>query len=442
LFDTLNNVINAERVQLLSAPAERDFLRNCILFSLGVAILMSVVLAAMLSRMYTARITKPLECLSENAKKLSKNDPLSEVRSDYAEMNSLDGTLREVESLLAKARTNEQSLIQNAAQLICTIDKSLRVESANDACLNILGRQPETIKDQLITQYLKSEETEMLLQNLKAARNSSTGQEFELEMENNNKLDPVFTKWSVLWSELEQKYFCIIHDISGRKQWEQLRQSYLNMISDDIRKPLEEVQTTLDSVSSDILQRELSVDPVARRNSKWLLELVCDLLDYENLQAGKLNFQMQLCKMDEILSRALSIASPLAKPRNIDFIQTGSECMVYGDEKKLVQLFANVLVNAVKFSPECGKIQINRTQLDKYVMISIIDEGEGISADLQQRLFQPFEQDDKKQDRQKGIGLGLAICKLIADSHHAQIGIDSDENHGTTFWLKIPTTEL
>ncbi|HEY9715451.1 MAG TPA: sensor histidine kinase, partial [Chroococcales cyanobacterium] len=105
----------------------------------------------------------------------------------------------------------------------------------------------------------------------------------------------------------------------------------------------------------------------------------------------------------------------------------------------VLQVVVNYLGNAIKFAPPDSKIEVSAQQIDSQVRVSVQDEGPGMTKDDQKKLFQKFYQtEDGKAE--KGFGLGLAICKLIVESHGGKVGVESEPGKGACFWFKIDSS--
>jgi len=116
---------------------------------------------------------------------------------------------------------------------------------------------------------------------------------------------------------------------------------------------------------------------------------------------------------------------------------------VFGDIDKVRQIFTNLVSNALKFTPEGGKITINCQETDKhFVKCGVSDTGTGIPQDKLEKVFDRFYQVPESENKKpKGTGLGLAITKSIVDIHGGKIWVESEPGKGTTFWFTLPTKE-
>jgi signal transduction histidine kinase len=127
-------------------------------------------------------------------------------------------------------------------------------------------------------------------------------------------------------------------------------------------------------------------------------------------------------------------------------IYVDNDLQAYFDQEKLIQVLINLLSNAYKFSPQSTQVRVVAVPtegVDKgFVRLAIIDQGRGVPAANQAKIFERFRQSEAADGRnQKGSGLGLSICKAIIEQHRGQIGVKSQDGNGSTFWFTVPNNQ-
>jgi signal transduction histidine kinase len=219
---------------------------------------------------------------------------------------------------------------------------------------------------------------------------------------------------------------------------------------------------------------------IARKNSERLVLLINDILDIEKIESGQMRFEMAAVPVVEMLKTSLDAnrvyAQTLGVNLELDVLpNTSPHTKVWGDETRLLQVMANLISNAAKFSPAGASVRVTVQVINKAegagnarqnpglggnggapgesqgnaparvaprVRISVIDAGSGVPEDFLPRLFEKFAQADSSNTRSKGgTGLGLAIVKVITDKHGGTIKYRNDRNGGTggsTFELELP----
>ncbi len=244
-----------------------------------------------------------------------------------------------------------------------------------------------------------------------------------------------------------------------KRSQEELRQAnkakdqFLAILSHELRTPLTPVLAVVaDREADSDIPAELREDlAMIRRNIELEARLIDDLLDLTRIARGKLEIRCAVTDMRQIVEHALEICAP-APDASGPIIRSGFEatqCMVWGDSSRLSQVLWNLLRNAIKFTPESGKITVkafNEEAPDdfsqKYLVVEVTDTGVGIEAEMLSRIFNAFEQGGKQVTRQfGGLGLGLAISKAIAEMHHGTLTAHSaGKGKGATFRLSLPVT--
>jgi len=177
----------------------------------------------------------------------------------------------------------------------------------------------------------------------------------------------------------------------------------------------------------------------AERSVDHLIELVNDLLDFEKLEAGRMNFELVPLKISEVIDESVRLVDALAKERKVTIESPNRDLMVSGDQRKLIQVTVNLLSNALKHSPEGGVIKIQTREVGGMVECAIHDEGPGVPDEYAEKIFAPFEQINHRATAALGTGLGLAICKLVVEGHGGKIAVrHSDILQGSAFWYSLP----
>lgn len=220
------------------------------------------------------------------------------------------------------------------------------------------------------------------------------------------------------------------------------KDNFLATLSHELRTPLTPVLATLSSWEAHrSFPRELVEDlEVVRRNVDLEARLIDDLLDLTRIAKGKLALNLEVLNVQKVLDAviAMYLSEVRAKRINLSVLPEAGDCYVRGDPGRLQQAFWNVLKNAVKFTPEGGKIDIaTRNDQQGHVQISVADTGAGISENMLRRLFQPFEQETA--GRYGGLGLGLAITKTLLEAQQGAIEARSDGlGKGASFIITLP----
>jgi PAS domain S-box-containing protein len=237
----------------------------------------------------------------------------------------------------------------------------------------------------------------------------------------------------------------IIADISERKANEQLKRDFISTVSHELRTPLTSIKGSLkllkagtDKFSANKLNKLLEISD---RNAERLSVLIDDLLDFEELDSGKFEYDLTNVDVSKLIDEVVEELEPLALQNSVELIRNAhSDIWLLIDKLRLSQIIRNLLSNAIKFSFVGGSVEINCISSTSEVTITVKDYGRGISSDFAGKVFNKFEQAESADNKQiqRGTGLGLAISKRMTDDLGGTIGFDSLEGSGSTFYVIFP----
>jgi PAS domain S-box-containing protein len=234
-------------------------------------------------------------------------------------------------------------------------------------------------------------------------------------------------------------------DVTAQLEAERMKKEFTSTLSHELRTPLTSIIGSLQLINSGVMGTvekdvaELTV--VAERNGQRLLDLINDILDVEKIESGKLTLAPEVMPVDELVRESMLLNRAFAERFKVRFESHGDvpDRMVRADRKRLLQVMANLLSNAAKFSPEGGVIEISTEDAGPNVRVAVHDRGSGIPEAFRSRIFGRFTQADSTATRQKGgTGLGLAICKRLIELMQGRIGFDDRPGGGTSFWFELP----
>jgi two-component system, OmpR family, phosphate regulon sensor histidine kinase PhoR len=236
----------------------------------------------------------------------------------------------------------------------------------------------------------------------------------------------------------------LFHDITELKQLDQIRRDFVANVSHELRTPLSilrgyiEVLFDEPQTSREELTRILSI---MERHSKRLQRLVDDLLSLAQLESSHAELEINVVRMDELFNNLIRDWKEKLTGKNLKVIvDLPSETLVLrADGTRLEEALHNLLDNAVKFSPENGRILLRGARCGSNVVLSVADNGIGISREHLPRIFERFYRADKARSRELGgTGLGLAIVKHIAQLHGGRVEAESELGRGTTIRVVLP----
>jgi signal transduction histidine kinase len=226
------------------------------------------------------------------------------------------------------------------------------------------------------------------------------------------------------------------------RESDRLKDEFVALISHDLRTPLTSIMGYLELAMDD---DTLGADPrryleVVQRNSERLLRLVNDLLFVARLEAGELDLHPAELDLGPIVRQSVEEARPRAGAKGIELAcEAHSAPEIRGDRGRLFQLLDNLISNAIKFTPEGGRVAVRLFARGSRARIEVADTGIGIPRDEQARLFQRFFRARMATEQQiPGTGLGLYIASAIVTAHEGEIEVVSEPGEGTTFCIDLP----
>ncbi len=232
-------------------------------------------------------------------------------------------------------------------------------------------------------------------------------------------------------------------DISSRKEIERMKNEFISVVSHELRTPLSSIVGSLGLlVNMQGLREDVqTLVRVARDNSQRLVRLINDILDVEKLDTDKLQIQLEPVELGALLETAIQANQGYADQYGVSLVLTSRQgpAWVEANFDRLMQVMANLLSNAAKFSPREARVEVRLEQAHGAVRVSVTDPGPGIPDEFKPRVFDRFAQADSSTTRRRGgTGLGLAICKMIIDKLGGKIDFVSAPGQGTTFYFDLP----
>jgi Signal transduction histidine kinase len=224
----------------------------------------------------------------------------------------------------------------------------------------------------------------------------------------------------------------------------QLKSEFVSRMSHELRTPLNAVTGYLDLLAEEsageLNGKQKRYVGHVRTGAGHLLELVNEVLDLSKIEAGRIQLYLDWFNAADALLEVLASTQPLAATRNISVEYVVDQAMViYADRLRLKQILYNLISNALKFTPEQGKVRIEFTHRDDSVHISVWDNGIGIPPEEQQAIFDEFHQGITTKGVKEGTGLGLAITKRLIEQHQGKIWVKSEPGSGSQFTFTIPS---
>jgi signal transduction histidine kinase len=224
---------------------------------------------------------------------------------------------------------------------------------------------------------------------------------------------------------------------------EHLKTELVSNVSHELRTPLASVL----GFSDLMLKRDLEPDErrryleVIRSESGRLATLLNDLLDLQRQELGVLELRAEDFDLNELLQVQITLYSAQSEVHEVSLEPAPEPLFVHGDPDRLAQVVGNLLTNAIKYSPDGGRVEVTAALIRTDAWVWVRDSGLGIPRDQQRQLFTKFFRGDAARARGiGGTGLGLVLARQILQAHGGEVGFESEEGRGSTFWIRLPTT--
>ncbi len=233
----------------------------------------------------------------------------------------------------------------------------------------------------------------------------------------------------------------VFRDVTQETEVDRLKTELVSTVSHELRTPLTSIIGFTELLRYRSLQSE-RIDQylgMIHQETLRLEDLISNLLDVQRMESGQQAYDNQPERLHDILIETIALHQGASQHHALT-LECDTNLLVYGDRNRLSQLFTNLLHNAIKYSPDGGKVAVCVTHhTSDFIDISIQDAGIGIPTSAVPKLFDKFYRVDNSASRKiGGTGLGLAICKEIAEGHGGSIHVDSRVGHGSTFTITLP----
>lgn len=354
----------------------------------------------------------------------------SELKTDQSVSDSRD----KADQARAQRRTYADSLRDG-------IQKNVSDQSTHEKDIKNLQDERKSEDSAIKKERLKNDlaldiertEKEQLLSQLVSAERETTDKNLS---EERKKTDHEAKHSTALFDHERKAHLDTKSDLTTREE-------FVAIVSHDLRNPIGAIlsfsEILLDDPSvSDISPEAKHWIEIIKRNAESSLRLIGDILDMERIEGGKIQLQMNDCRLSDIIIECVDRFRHVANAKNITLNDEKINLMslVNCDKDRVTQIISNLLCNAIKFTPEFGSVSIKAEETDSEIKITVNDTGPGIPKEQESRIFDRFTQLGNKDRR--GLGLGLYISKTLVESHNGKIGVISKPGHGSTFYFTLP----
>lgn len=433
------------RVGTDASRANREQLRHWI----TAGIVFDIAMGLGVIYLFSKGITRRLAVLEENSRRLARDDELKPPLKGSDELSMLDATFHEMANSLTQAkRALEDSerrirtIIESMPIGVSVTDLEGRIEFVNTRMQSMVGVREEQVVGKHFNVVIQNLEKDFALV-AEAKEQIPEQKPSEVEIDGPSgalTVEVVFKQFAMAEAS---KVLVIANDITQRKELEKRKHEFIAMVTHDLKTPLTSIQMFLELLERNILgalpdkARKHLVK--VQRNVDRLVNLVADILDFERMEAGKQELNLEPTSVESIIERSIEAVEEFANQHRVLIQHDECDANINADGERLIRVLINLLSNAVKFSPEEAVVQVSVECTDRWVTIRVIDNGRGIPSTHLDTVFEKYKQVEAKDaTEKKGTGLGLPICKDIIERHGGTIGVNSQLGKGSTFWFRVP----
>lgn len=344
-----------------------------------------------------------------------------------------------------------RTILDTVVDGIITFNELGIIESFNPAGANLFGYSLDELQDMhfsvLLTEDAGSKYKYLLEQFISSGASTILGSTIESEgLHSDGSVIPIEFAVNEMWLGGKRHFTSVVRDISERKKVDRMKSEFISTVSHELRTPLTSIRGALSLVlgkaNVEFPAKVQHLLETASRNAEQLTYLINDILDLEKLKSGDLELALKAVDIVELSHRALEENESYAQSHNVHLKlnnELNDETMIYVDVHRILQVFANLISNAVKFSPKDDVVSINLKLNNGQLRVSIEDHGEGIPDEFRSKIFARFSQVDSSDSRKKGgTGLGLTITKAIIEQHKGKLDFESQVGQGSKFYFELP----
>lgn len=396
-------------------------------------------------------VSKPLIEMSKVAKAIAQGDfskkPLvyskDEIGSLSEVLSYMSEQIKQDIEKINQEKAKLDAVLSSMFEGIMVVDEKGKLLLINHSLRKQLLID-SSIENKMPIEVIRNQEIQNIVDRIISGRESLVTQEIMLEPE--EKIFKVNAVPIIRNNDLEGAVL-VFHDITELRKLEKIRQDFIANVSHELRTPISSIkgyaETLLEGAMEDKENLKEFIN-IIYKDANRLASLIDDLLDLSKIESGKMKMFFEALEIEPIVKSVLSILEKNIKNKNLLVSLDIPKDLpkVLADERRITQVFLNLLDNAVKYNVQNGKINIKAYSVNGWVQVEISDTGIGIPEKDLPRIFERFYRVDKARSRELGgTGLGLAIVKHIIQAHRGNIWVKSEIAKGSTFFFTLPKAE-
>jgi two-component system phosphate regulon sensor histidine kinase PhoR len=413
-----------------------------------IIVLVSSILVAFL---FSRKLTGPIRDMEQFTERLRKGElpgtllirSSDEIGMLAQNINFMVVELQKRIMALQEEKAKVEAAFSSAIDGVLILSRDGRIETVNQGMKTLLGDRYADMVGNTPLEAFRNLDLQKALDHFRTTGNS-VSREIELGEERPIVLDVSITPVKG-YAEGEEKAMLVFHDVTRLKQLERMRVDFVANVTHEIKTPLTAILGFVETLQEGAFEDRATAKKfllTIAKHAERLNRLVEDLLTISNIELGEMRLSFESVALSGIAENVLSIYQLKAREKRVDLVSDIPEDLplIRADRDRLSQILINILDNAVKFTPEGGKVIVSAApSSDREVVVRIADTGIGVPRDEVSRLGERFYRVDKGRSRELGgTGLGLSIVKHLVTAHKGRMEIESQLGRGTIVSLYIP----
>jgi len=428
----------------------------------------AVLLGAIVSFLLAKSICKPIIALTGASKIIADGDLEHRVTVETNdEVGELARTFNDMAVKLKKSYTNLEKNLEELAtekellsitlggmsEGLIAVDIDKRIILFNEVAENLCGWKFKEVEGKLVDEVFQiiNEQTEEPLENpiekALQSKEAECGTQYDVLVSRDGSRCPVYVSAAPI-RKTEGEVVGVVmvfRDVSYERELDRMKTDFVSSVSHELRTPLTSIKAYTETILNDKDMPEETrwnfMDVISEETNR-LANLIEDLLEVSRIEAGTAKIELDTVDVTAIIEKVLTALKPLANKKNIELETHISNELpqLPADESKIESVITNLINNAIKFTPENGRVSISVETANDQMSIRISDTGMGIPAEALPKIFNRFYRVYRPGKQIQGTGLGLSIVNKIVEMHNGRIEVESEVDRGTTFTVFIPLT--
>ena len=415
--------------------------------------LIAIVLVIIITFLISQGITKPIAEMKKQTEKIAEGNYTGEVKI-YSDdeigqlgqaINDLSFKIKEAQESTESERQRLDSVLRHMSDGVIATDRRGRIVIMNTAALDILNLKSEKVIGIPLLSILPLDEKVTFRELLE------TQQERLIHLEEDGEDSIVQCEFSVIQREsgFISGLVCVLTDVTEQQKIDRERRNFVSNVSHELRTPLTSIKSYTEALVDGAWENK-EIAPgflkVIETETDRMMRMITDLLNLSRMDQNRLGLEKEFINMNELVVHIVNrfemvLQSEPYREKNYRILTdiTQRDLWVELDQDKITQVLDNIINNAIKYSPDGGRIIVRLMETHTDIIVSVSDEGLGIARKDIPHLFDRFYRVDKARSRAMGgSGLGLAIAQEVVQLHGGKIWVNSIENKGSTFFVSLP----